>query len=166
MDSAPVTRGIRWKLLTAMVGLIVVLVVFLSADRIAREADLLERELDRRVALQRAVLVAQSRALADTIARQAENDIAAFNFSNLAETLNLRVREASAGDSSLAYAILMDAQRTAFVHTRQPSLEQERLDSPADMRAVQQTEVAMDELGIGAEQILEFTLPLRSGVKP
>ena len=166
MDSAPVTRGIRWKLLTTMVGLIVVLVVFLSADRIAREADLLERELDRRVALQRAVLVAQSRALADTIARQAENDIAAFNFSNLAETLNLRVREASAGDSSLAYAILMDAQRTAFVHTRQPSLEQERLESPADVRAAKQTEVSTNELGTGAEEILEFTLPLRSGVKP
>jgi hypothetical protein len=80
MDNAPVTRGIRWKLLTTMVGLIVVLVAFLSADRIVSEAEILERELDRRVALQRALLVARGRALADTITRQAENDIAAFNF--------------------------------------------------------------------------------------
>ena len=165
MDSAPVTRGIRWKLLTTMVGLIVVLVAFLSADRIVSEAEILERELDRRVALQRAVLVARGRALADTITRQAENDIAAFNFSNLAEALNLRVREGSAGESRLVYAILMDADRTAFVHTRQPSLQQERLDGVPDVEAARQTEVSTQELGSGAEQVLEFTMPLRSGVR-
>jgi len=165
MDSAPVTRGIRWKLLTTMVGLIVVLVAFLSADRIVSEAEILERELDRRVALQRAVLDARGRALADTITRQAENDIAAFNFSNLAEALNLRVREGSSGESRLVYAILMDADRTAFVHTRQPSLQQERLDGAPDVQAARQTEVSTQELGSGAEQVLEFTMPLRSGVR-
>ena len=91
MDHPPLTRGIRWKLLTTMVGLIVVLVVFLSARHILSETDILERALERRVALQKEVLVARGRALAETITRQAENDIAAFNFSNLAEMLNQRV---------------------------------------------------------------------------
>ena len=50
MDHQPLTRGIRWKLLTTMVGLIVGLVVFLSAGHILSETAILERELARRVA--------------------------------------------------------------------------------------------------------------------
>jgi two-component system sensor histidine kinase/response regulator len=166
MDHPPLTRGIRWKLLTTMVGLIVVLVVFLSARHILSETDILERALERRVALQKEVLVARGRALAETITRQAENDIAAFNFSNLAEMLNQRVREGGGSDGSLKYAILMDTGRTAFVHTLKPSLQQERLDGEADLRAAAQTNVVMTGVGAGPDETLEFTLPLRSGVQP
>jgi signal transduction histidine kinase len=166
MDHPPLTRGIRWKLLTTMVGLIVVLVVFLSARHILSETDILERALERRVALQKEVLVARGRALAETITRQAENDIAAFNFSNLAEMLNQRVREGGGSDGSLRYAILMDTGRTAFVHTLKPALQQDRLDGEPDLRAAAQTNVVMTEVGAGSDQTLEFTLPLRSGVQP
>ena len=155
MDHPPLTRGIRWKLLTTMVGLIVVLVVFLSARHILSETDILERALERRGALQKEVLVARGRALAETITRQAENDIAAFNFSNLAEMLNQRVREGGVSDGSLRYAILMDTGRTAFVHTLKPSLQQERLDGEADLRAAAQTNVVMTGVGAGPDETPE-----------
>jgi signal transduction histidine kinase len=104
--------------------------------------------------------------LADNLSRQAENDIASFNFSNLAEALQQRVRATNDTGGDLRYAILMDLGRTAFVHTLQPSLQQERLDSVRDLEAAARTNMVMTELGAGAEQVLEITRPLRSGVQP
>ena len=165
MENSHVPRGIRWKLLTTMVGLVIVLVVVLSASHIVRETEILSRELERRVALQKAVLVERGRALSDTVTRQAENDIAAFNFSNLAETLNQPVRDGRGTNGRLTYAILMDTNRKAFVHTRQPALQQEQLNGPLDTRAATETNVVTAELGAGADEVLEFTLPVRAGVQ-
>lgn len=166
MDHHQLPRGIRWKLLTTMVGLVVVLVVFLSAGHIARQTETLESGLEKRIALKRGVLIERARALADNLHRQAENDIAAFNFSNLAESLQHRVRASNDAGGELRYAILMDLGRTAFVHTLQPSLQQERLDGVPDLEAASRTNMHMAELGTGAEQVLEITRPLRSGAQP
>ncbi len=166
MENTTFNRGIRWKLLVTMVGLVTVLVVVLSVGHIISETAILERELGQRVKLQKAVLEERGRALADTLTRQAENDIAAFNFSNLSETLNLRVREGGSADSQLSYAILMDNNRTAFVHTQQPALQQEQLKGIWDIEAAKQTNAVTSQRGTGENEVLEFTLPLRSGVQP
>jgi signal transduction histidine kinase/DNA-binding response OmpR family regulator len=165
MERSLVTRGIRRKLLTTMVGLVVVLVVFLTVSHTVSEATIVDRELTRRVALQKAVLVERGRALADTITRQVENDIAAFNYSNLAEALFQRVRDGKGTDGGLTYAVLMDANRKALVHTREPALQQEQLTGARDMQAAAQTGVVFEELGSGADEVLEFTLPIHNGVE-
>jgi two-component system sensor histidine kinase/response regulator len=166
MESPQLPRGIRWKLLTTMVGLVVVLVVFLSAGHIARQTAILQSGLEERIAIKRKILEVGAEALADNLSVQAQNDIASFNFSNLAERLQHQVRGTNDGGANLRYAILMDAARTAFVHTLQPALQQERLDGPRDVEAATRTNRVTAELGSGADQVLEITLPLRSGVQP
>jgi hypothetical protein len=88
MENTTFNRGIRWKLLVTMVGLVTVLVVVLSVGHIISETAILERELGQRVKLQKAVLEERGRALADTLTRQAENDIAAFNLRQLFIRIN------------------------------------------------------------------------------
>lgn len=165
MAATHVTHGIRWKLLTTMVGLIAALVTILTGGNIVSETRIIERELERRVALQKTILHERGQALADTLARQAKNDIAAFNFSNLAEALGQRVRDGRSAEGGLSYAILMDAKRTAFIHTQQPALQQEQLKTERDLQAAARTNLVTAEFGSGADAVLEFTVPLRVGVE-
>lgn len=149
-----------------MVGLVVFLVVFLSAGHIARQTAILENGLQERIALKRENLEVVARARCENLSRQVEKDIAAFNFSNLAEMLQEHVRGTNEGGTGLRYAILMDAGRTAFVHTLQPALQQERLDGPHDLEAAAQTNSTTAELGSGVDQVIEITQPIRAGAQP
>jgi len=151
-----ITRGIRWKLLSTMIGLIVALLATLTFVHTLGQTELMQRELERRVELQKGILRERGRTLADNLRRQAENNIAAFNFSNLSEAMNSAVRE----HTDLKYAVLMDVNRTAFIHTRRPELIQEKLDGPEDVYAARQTAATVQEYGREAAAVMEFIEPL------
>ncbi len=165
MDHAPVTRGIRWKLLSTMVGLVAVLVAFLTVGNIVSETRIIERELERRIVLQKSVLMDQGKALADVLATQAREDITTMNFSNLAEALNQRTQAGRRTEGGLIYAILMNSNRMAFIHTQHPELQQEQLKDEHDLQAAARTNLFATELGTGAAAVVEVTAPVRVGVE-
>ena len=60
-----IKRGIRWKLLTTMIGLIVGLVAILTYVHITGQKENLEKALDRRIELMRKVLVQRGKTLTE-----------------------------------------------------------------------------------------------------
>lgn len=155
-------RGIRARLLVTMIGLIIGLITTLTWVLVSSGTSLIQRELGRRTSLMKAVLIERGKTLADNLARQAGNDIAAFNFSNLAELAANAVRE----NEELRYTILMDSARKAYIHTLHRELETEILQGEADRFAASQTQPAVNEFTRDGQPMVEFIVPIRMGMEP
>lgn len=153
-----VKGSIRWKLLSTMVGLIVVLVATLTAIEFVLQKQVLEAELDKRVGLMRENLLERGQTLANVLHTQVENDVASFNFSHLAEVLNKAIDESPILD----YAILMNPEGVAYIHTEQPAIQQEDLRGHADEFALAQTAPTYKEYP--RLKTIEFIHPIRFGV--
>ena len=153
--------SIRWKLATAMVGLIAVLLAALTFFQVRSQRETMDGELARRVALMRKVLDGQGRTLSESLAHQAENDIAALNFSNLGEVARAAVKESR--EIQVLYAIVMDTNRVAFVHTARQELEQEPLKDADAQFAARQDRRTARELASPDGAVMEFLTPIRVG---
>ncbi|MGZ8249076.1 ATP-binding protein, partial [Methylomagnum sp.] len=161
-DTLPVGRvkgSIRWKLLSTMMGLIVGLVVTLTAIELMLQQRFLESELDKRVTLMRENLMERSRTLVNVLQPQVENDIASFNFSRIAEVLDKAITESNLLD----YAILMNPEGTVFSRSEQPEARQAYLHGEADQFALAQTQPVTQEYP--RLNAIEFILPIQFGAK-
>ena len=132
-------KGILWKLLTTMIGLIVALVTILTFIQISAQEKASEKALERRIILMKNNLVKRGKTLSDNLSRQVENGIASFNLSSVTEVINKAVAE----DQELDYVILMDTSRIAYLHTLKPQLQQEILSEDEDMFATSQKKATM-----------------------
>ncbi|MEK6728424.1 MAG: histidine kinase dimerization/phospho-acceptor domain-containing protein, partial [Planctomycetota bacterium] len=154
-----IKRGIRWKLLTTMIGLIVGLLLTFTFLQISTQKDILEKELERRICLMKKNLVEQGALLSDNLARQTEEGIASFNFSHATEIIKKTVSD----HEELSYIILMDSSCVAHTHTLQPELQQERLTADEDTFASVQDKAVINEYEKGGKQFMEMIVPLNVG---
>ncbi len=156
MEEIHIKRGIRWKLLSTMIGLIVALVTILTFIQISTQEKTSERALDRRIALMKKNLIERGKTLSDNLSRQVENGIASFNLSGVTEVINKAVAE----DEELSYAVLMDTSRIAYIHTMKPQLQQEMLLGEEDIFAATQKKATINEYKKGQDAFLEFIVPI------
>ncbi len=154
-----IRHGIRWKLLTTMIGLLVGLLTILTFIQILGQKRIMERDLEALIGLMRTVLSERGRTLSDNLARQTANDVASFNFSNIGEVIGKAVSD----DRELDYAILMDAAATAYIHTAKPQLQQETLTDARARFALDQTATAVNEFKEGDRSFMEFVVPIVIG---
>ncbi len=154
-----IKRGIRWKLLTTMIGLIVGLLLIFTFLQISTQKDILEKELERRIYLMKENLVDQGTLLSDNLARQTEEGIASFNFSHVTEIIKKTVSD----HKELSYIILMDASCVAYTHTLQPELQQERLSADEDTFAAGQDKAVINEYEKDGKQFMEMIVPINVG---
>ncbi|MDD5273123.1 MAG: ATP-binding protein [Methylovulum sp.] len=152
-------NSIRWQLLTTMIGLIVGLVVTLTAIELVLQKRSLENELSKRIDLMKANLIEHGAAVSNVMLTQVENDVAAFNFSHITENLHNTIKESPL----LAYGILMNNDGVAFIHTSHPELQQETLQDEASRYALAQRHLAHIEYL--ALNVTEFILPIHFGNK-
>ena len=157
-----IKRSIQWKLLLTMIGFVVVLVASLTFVQIRAQKRILEKELERRIELMNKNLSDRGKTLSDNLGRQAENDIASFNLSYVTELIKKAVNE----DKELAYAILMASDRTAYIHTLRPELQQEILSEDEDQFAASQEAATINEYERNDDSFLEFIVPLRVSIEP
>ncbi len=163
MQSAPVSRGIRWKLLTTMVGLIAALVAVLTFFQNAAETKLLENELNRRLILEKRAVELRGRAISESIKFEMESAISQLLFNGPNDISERYMKEGSTQEGGLRYVILMTANGVATVHSLTPALQGLKLESAADLLANSRTNITTTELGTGRDAVLEFTVPLRAG---
>lgn len=142
-----------------MIGLIVVLVVTQTALELMLQQKSLENELAKRIELMKANLLERSSGLSNLLLTQVENDVAAFNFSHITETLHNSIEESPLLD----YGILMNTDGVAFIHTAQPDLQQEILQDEASRYALAQNTLTHKEYP--ALDVMEFILPIHFGAK-
>lgn len=161
ISDSPIRRGIRWKLLSTMIGLAVILTVLMTAVQITVQKQLLERELETRIDLIKKNMQDRHATLIAYLGRQVENDIAAFNFSSVHELLRTTV----AADADIEFAILMNHDRLALVHTS-PEYLQTKLDAPEDRFAAEQKQQAMNQYQRNQTTYLEMITPINDGSRP
>jgi len=154
-----IRRGIRWKLLTTMIGLIVGLLAILTWVQVSAQSEVMAKALERHVGLMKERLIEKGNTLSAALQRKAEEDLAAYNYSSLSESIKKAVKE----HPELEYAILMDMDRTAYIHTRDPKFEQEVLDAAEDLHAAKQTEPTAHEFPSG--DYIEFIAPIRVSIE-
>jgi signal transduction histidine kinase len=156
-NSFKVKRSIRFKLLFATQGLIISLLVTFTGIQIFLQKNIAKEELEWRIELIKENLVQQGKSISNLLVVQIENEIAAYNFSQIATLIDNSIKESSA----LKYGILTDLEGIAYVHTAQPELQQSKLTSVRDKFAVIQTNATFKEYP--QEQIIEYITPIHFG---
>ncbi len=154
-----IKRGIRWKLLTTMIGLIVGLLLIFTFLQISTQKGILEKELERRIYLMKKNIVDQGVLLSDNLARQTEEGIASFNFSHVTEIIKKTVTD----HDELSYVILMDSSCVVYTHTLYPELQQEKLSAGEDSFAAGQDKSVINEYEKDGNQFMEMIVPLYVG---
>lgn len=155
-------HSIRWRLLVVMLSLVMAGLTTLTYIQIWSQQHLLKQELRQREALMREKTLQRGQTLCDNLANQVAIEIATFNFSLLIESIRAIVKK----DQDLAYGILMDAERIAYVHTLQPQLEMETLSAPADLFAAAQPQPTQQTLQQNGDEIVEFVAPIQISTQP
>ena len=153
-----IKRGIRKKLLYTMIGLIAGLLITLTFIHTFSQKRILERETESRITMMKENLLDRGKILSDYLSRQAENDIAFLNLSNVKEIINKSIDE----DKSMSYAILTDQSSKAHIHTLNPELEGEKLSNEEDWFAVNQSKVIINEYVKDGNSFMEFVVPINS----
>lgn len=154
-----VKHSIRWKLLKAMMGLIIGLVTTLTLTELLLQQKSLENDLNRRVDLMKDNLIEHGRIVSKLLLAQVENDVAGFNFSHIQEVLTISIQESP----QLSYGILMNTAGVAFIHTRRPDLQQEVLQEEADRYALAQKTLTSRDYPDNSA--VEFIMPVQSGTR-
>jgi len=155
-DRILIKKGIRRKLLITMISLIVGLLTALTFIQISTQKKVLEKEFRRRIKLMRNNLVEQGKILSDNLARQTENNIASYNFSNATELINNAVNEYK----ELNYIILMDTSGIVYTHTLKPELQQEKISAKEDVFAVNQEKPTVHEFEKEGNSFMEIIVPI------
>lgn len=157
-----IKRGIRWKLMSTMIGLIVGLLIIITIVQILSQKRILEHELENRIVLMKENLFVRGKTLSDHLARLTENGIASFNLSNVTEVIKKSVYE----NEELNYIILTDYDSKAFVNTLKPELEQEILSNEEDLFATKQTNAVINEYSKNNTYFMEFIVPINFSMEP
>ena len=160
-----VTFGIRWKLMLPMIGLFLGLLPVLTWMQVRAQRETLELELEKRIDLMRQVLEVRGGTLANQLARQAENDLASFNFSNIEEILAGAARNNPSINYGIVTAVFADTNTIAHVLRGGEKLTPENfppLDAHA-RSAMGLTVAASRQLDHGPGSVLEFVEPLIVG---
>ncbi|MCF6149388.1 MAG: HAMP domain-containing histidine kinase [Candidatus Kuenenia sp.] len=151
-----IKSGIRTKLLITMISLIVGLLTVLTFIQTSTQKKILEKEFGRRIELMKNNLVGKGKILSDNLARQTENNIASYNFSNATEILNKTVQEYK----ELSYIILMDSSCMVYTHTLHPELQQEKLSGEEDLYAANQKIPTIYEFSRNSDSFMEIIVPI------
>lgn len=157
-----VKKGIRWKLLSTMIGLIVGLLIIITIVQTLAQKRILEGELENRISLMKENIRVRGKTLSDHLARLTEQGIASSNFSNVREVINKSVH----GDTELAYVILSDNSSRAYVHTLRPELEHQILTGYENWFAVNQSKSIINEYMKDEGSYMEFIVPITASINP
>ncbi len=153
----PAGKGIRWRLLTTMIGLVTALVIVLSIVHTRDQHESMKRELELRISLQRDVLYQRGRAVSEELAGHVEDHLDARDLTGVSQ----RLVEAATNRKDVLFIALTDASGRFIVHTQQPDLVQR--PGAAEPGPGEAASESVAERNDGAGRYLEFTRTLHVG---
>lgn len=157
INMIPIKRSIRFKLLSTTLSLFLIILVCFTGIQIAIQKSIAKENMESRISLMRQNLIQQGSMLSKLLVVQVENEIAAYNFSQI----NMLIDDTIKGSVALQYAILTDIQGTAYVDTENPSLQQTKLHSADSLFAIQQSKAIFKEYP--DKHIIEYITPINFG---
>ncbi len=164
-----VKRGIRWKLLMIMLGLVFFLLVLMTWLQLSAQKDVLDASLTERTALLRQALNDRSVANNQNISLQVLDDLASYRFFDLSEKIQRRVSE----NPELSYAILLDTHNKIYIHTLRPWLNQTIYQEQNNNRLPAYNKTKLPDqmtahyiVENGEERFLQYEIPIQVSTKP
>ncbi len=161
IEKEPSIQSIRWKLTFMITLLGILLIVLMTGFYLRSQKQLMEKGLKTRIELMKINLVEGGKNIVKTLSDGAEEDLAAFNFSNLMDNITSRV----SADEEIRYAILMDASGKVFLHTAQPNAAQTVLKDARAEAATAASELFVSEHEKNGGEI-EIVHPLQVSTQP
>jgi len=161
-NQTAVKWGIKWKMVSIVMLLMVVFLFILTSLQISSQKNMLEVELSKRIELMKEKLTAKGESIITGLSRQIEKDIAGYNLSGVMENVNRSVQE----NKELVYAVLTNSSNIVFVHTLKPELARTQLDSPEDKAAVSVSGLTVKELKKDSSSYLEIINPVQISTEP
>jgi serine phosphatase RsbU (regulator of sigma subunit) len=158
---AAVRWGIKWKLISLMSIFMMILVAILTYIQISSQKKLLEKELDKRIAIMKENLIERGESFIANLALQAEEHIAAFNFTAAMEA----VKDRAATNKEIKYAVLKNAVGSILIHTGQSELSAENL-SETEREALLASKVTKAELMEEGGTVIEIIRPIQISTEP
>ena len=161
----PIRRGIRWKLMVTMLGLIVGLLAVLSWLEIGHSQELIERETAQRVQLMRDVLVARGESAATQLAKEIGNHLAGFAFSAVSEV----VTNATRLNERKSYALVQNTNAQVLAHAGARGAlvhfdgELKPYTGTNDHFAARQTNIVAHNVVVDKTEVLEIIAPILVG---
>ncbi|MBT5953464.1 HAMP domain-containing protein [bacterium] len=134
IDPIKLTQGIFGKILITMSMLLLLIIVIFTSIQIQSEKYILISKVHESISEMKLNLKREGRSVSSGLGRITENAIASYDFFGLFEV----IRESVDLEPNLSYAILVNKDRKALLHTDRPDLEQEVLDQNYDIFASQQ----------------------------
>ncbi len=161
-NSDVVWLSIKWKLMAMITVVAVGLVIILTSIQISTQREVLKDELDQRIALMKANLIERSKVSTKNLAQQVENDLAAFNFSGMTESIQGQVEN----HDDLKYAIVMDQSMMVYVHTLQPDLVQTVFENSRSRSALDFDDLQVIEYQEEGKLEIEVVAPIQISTQP
>jgi signal transduction histidine kinase len=163
LEQRPITWGIKSKLITLMTVLMASLVVLLTYIQISSQTRTLEEAVEKRIALMRENLIERGKSLITNLSQQVENDIAAFNFSGVIETIQTRAES----NKEIKYAILMNTSGMTIANTRAAEAQQGDFSmSERDTYALSQKQLTVQSYQEDQEDVIEIMQPIQISTEP
>jgi PAS domain S-box-containing protein len=161
-DGSAVKWSIKWKLISIITILIVLLVATLSYMQVTSQKRIMENDLDNRITLMKENLIERGKSFVINLSQQVENDIASFNLFRVTEV----VKESVKNNREIKYAVLMDSTGKAIIHTQKPGLVQTVLAGIHDREALNQKKLTVMIYNDGNESIVEIVQPIQISTEP
>jgi len=138
------------------------LISILTYIHLSEQKRMLERELQKRISIMKENLIERGKSFITSLAGQIENEIAAYNFSGVVET----VKNAAMTNQDIQYALLTDATGQIFVHTKKPELTQKRLIEKNQLKAIQRMHPVVSEHMEDNDAVIKIAAPLQISTSP
>ncbi len=162
IDRFDIRLSIKWKLAAMITLLMFCLLLMLTFFQISSQKRLMNKEMNKRIALMKENLTERGKNFVTNLAKQVEKDIASFNFSGVMEN----VKQSSDTNDDIKYAILMNSLGSALIHTRNPDLAGTELTGKRDKEAVQKKQITVTEHEEAGETVIEIVIPVQTSTEP
>lgn len=157
------TVGIRGKLLLITGTVVFVALIVLTSLQVSLQREAFDTELGKRTALMKENLYQRAIAQAETLERLVVEDIASYNLLSLTHS----VQQAAEDTQDLDYIVILDENNKVYVHTADPSQQQQIYVAP-EGRELEKTTTSKGHVMMlmgeqNTEQFMVYKLPLRIG---
>ena len=157
------TVGIRGKLLLITGTVVFIALLILTSLQVSLQREAFDVELEKRIALMKENLYQRAIAQAETLERLVVEDIASYNLLSLTHS----VQQAAEDTQDLDYIVILDSDNKVYVHTADPSQQQQTYVVPEGSELSKTTTSKGHEMVLmgdkNAESYMVYRLPLRIG---
>ncbi len=157
-----ITFSIKWKLIVLMTILMVGIISILTGFEISSQKRMMEAELGKRIVLMKENLTERAKTYTGNLAQQIEKDIAAYNFSGVAES----VRNSTDNNKDVRYAVLINFSGKVFFQSRKSASSQSDTFHQRNLEALKCADITITEYEDNAESVIEIVTPVKISTAP